>query len=346
MSECILGIDTSNYKTSLAVLDPENIISDIRQFLDVKQGERGLRQSDALFQHVKNLPEIFEQMREEYRGDFRAIAVSSKPRPVEDSYMPVFLAGESFARAVGSALNIPVISFSHQEGHMQAIRSYTEMGYMKEFLACHFSGGTCEVLQVKCREKPQISIPEGYSFIRGEGLFYDIEITGGSKDISFGQVLDRAGVAMGFPFPAGEKLDEIAVSAGRSSSMLTPIKVYDAQINLSGIDTQIKKKLQNLSLSRSVITSDEQVRDEMIREIFIRISDGIAEMLRQASSKTGLKDIIMSGGVSSSRFIRSYVSDQLDEEDIIVYFDDYDLATDNAVGTALLGGKYVWEQFR
>ena len=346
MSECILGIDTSNYKTSAAVLDPEHIICDIRRFLDVKQGEKGLRQSDALFQHIKNLPELFEELRQEYRGDFAAVAVSSKPRPAEGSYMPVFLAGESFARTVGAMLDIPVICFSHQEGHMQAIRSYTEMGFMEEFLACHFSGGTCEILRVKNRPRPQITISPGYSFVNGEGMFYDINIVGGSKDISFGQVLDRAGVAMGFSFPAGEKLDDIAARTKHASNMLTPIRVNDAQVNLSGIDTQIKNKLQNLSLSRSYITSDDQVRNEMIREIFVRISDGIAEMLRQASKKTGLNDIIMSGGVSSSRFIRSYVSDILDDEGIIVYFDDEDLATDNAVGTALLGGKYIWERYR
>ena len=171
-----------------------------------------------------------------------------------------------------------------------------------------------------------------------------VNIIGGSKDISFGQVLDRAGVAMGFSFPSGKQLDEIALKTRRSTSMLTPIKVIDGQINLSGIDTQIKNKIQSLSMSRSIMNVDEQTRDELIHEIFIRISDCLTELLRQASRRSGLQDIIMSGGVSSSRFIRSYVSDKLEEEGIIVYFDDNenDLATDNAVGTALLGGKLIW----
>ena len=346
-NDYILGIDTSNYKTSAAVLNPDNIICDIRRFLDVKQGERGLRQSDALFQHVKNLPELFEEIQEDFDGrKIAAVAYSSKPRPVDGSYMPVFLAGEGFARSIAAMLDVPCISFSHQEGHIQAIRSYTEMGTMDEFLACHFSGGTCEVLHVKSREFYPVEELNMYRHIAGEGLFYDIRIVGGSKDISFGQVLDRAGVAMGFPFPAGQRLDEIALKTRKASNMLTPIQVIDGQINLSGIDSQIKRKLSNLSLSKSVLTSDEQLRNELIREIFVRISDGIAEMLRQASHKTGLKDIVMSGGVSSSGFVRSAISDQLEAEDIIVYFDESDLATDNAVGTALLGGKYIWEQFR
>ena len=358
----ILGIDTSNYKTSVCVLNHDSIICDLRRFLDVEQGERGLRQSDALFQHLKNLPELMEEVEECFDGQISAVAYSSKPRPVEGSYRPVFLAGEGFARAVGTALRVPVFSFSHQEGHIQAIKSYTEMSEIDEFLACHFSGGTCEVLRVRTvGEDPRIladsirsdeqDLPlkkAGYQLIPAEGAFYEIQIVGGSKDISFGQVLDRAGVAMGFPFPAGGKLDEIACSSGRTSSMLTPIRVIDGEINLSGIDTQIKNKLKNLSLSGSVFNADSQIRDELVREIFLRLSEGITEMLRQASRKTGLKDVIMSGGVSSSRYIREHICDPLEEEDIIVYFDEdeNELATDNAVGTALLGGKFIWDDLR
>ncbi|MBQ9016425.1 MAG: hypothetical protein IJ109_09990 [Firmicutes bacterium] len=351
--EYILGIDTSNYKTSVAVLSRDHIECDIRKFLDVKQGERGLRQSEALFQHVKNLPELFETACNEFsregnlREDIRGIAFSSKPRPQEGSYMPCFLAGESFARSLGAVLNVPVIGFSHQEGHIQAIKSYTEMASMDEFLACHFSGGTCEVLRIRSRDYDPSNLIRGshFQWVRGEGAFYDVEIIGGSRDISFGQVLDRAGVAMGFSFPAGAQMDEIALRTRKSTNMLTPIKVTGGEINLSGIDTQIKNKLSSLSMTRSIINVDQQVRDELIREIFVRISDCLTELLKQASRRSGLKDIIMSGGVSSSRFIRSYVSDRLEEEDIIVYFDDNenDLATDNAVGTALLGGKLLWD---
>ena len=347
---CVLGVDTSNYKTSIALLNDEDILFDIRRFLDVKQGERGLRQSDALFQHVKNLPELFDEASEEAGFDLSrsiaAVSYSSKPRPAEGSYMPCFLAGESFARSLAAVLDVPVIGFSHQEGHIQAIKSYTEMADMDEFLACHFSGGTCEVLHIRNRAYDPYHLirGDGFQWVHGEGAFYDVDIIGGSKDISFGQVLDRAGVALGFSFPSGRQMDDIAMKTRRSSSMLTPIKVIDGQINLSGIDTQIKNKIQSLSMSRSIMNVDDQIRDELIREIFIRISDCLAELLRQASRRSGLQDIIMSGGVSSSRFIRSYVSDQLEEEGIIVYFDDNenDLATDNAVGTALLGGKLIW----
>ena len=255
MKNLYLGIDTSNYRTSAAVVDSEGIILTQKAvLLDVPEGKRGLRQSEVFFMHSNRLPGYIEEIFG--LADpvcIKAIGVSERPRRIEGSYMPCFLAGVNAAREIAAALKVPVYCFSHQEGHIQAIKSYTEMADMDEFLACHFSGGTCEVLHIKGRDYDPYNLIRGNAFqwIHGEGAFYDVNIIGGSKDISFGQVLDRAGVAMGFSFPSGKQLDEIALKTRRSTSMLTPIKVIDGQINLSGIDTQIKNKIQSLSMSRS-----------------------------------------------------------------------------------------------
>ena len=159
----ILGIDTSNYKTSVAVTDRKgNIVCDYRELLKVKQGEKGLRQSDALFQHIKNLPRLLEETMNIHQHDFDAVAYSSKPRPMENSYMPVFLAGSGFAKAAAAAMNVPVVGFSHQEGHMEAIRAYSPFQTEDRFLACHFSGGTCEVLDVSETDLRKDGMPKQY----------------------------------------------------------------------------------------------------------------------------------------------------------------------------------------
>lgn len=314
-SKYVLGIDTSNYKTSVAVIDDnQSIICDIRRFLEVKQGEKGLRQSDALFQHVKNLPEMIEEVRAEFEGALDAVAYSSKPRPLEGSYMPVFLAGESVARAIGASLDIPVYGYSHQEGHIEAIKAYSSLKEEKQFLACHFSGGTTEVLNVSALE-------DGYK----------IDIVGGSKDISFGQVLDRAGVALNLNFPAGELLDNIAVEANEETKVLTAIKVKDGWLNLSGMDTQ---------LGRAIAISTDY--EPLIREVFHKVADAMVKMAVQCAEKTGIYKLIMAGGVSSSQYIRTHISGTLAEYGISVSFNNGGLAQDNAVGTALLGGKAIW----
>lgn len=109
-----LGIDTSNYKTSVAVTDRRgNILFDKRIFLTVKKGERGLRQSEALFQHTNRLPDILSEAleNENIRNNICRVCVSSRPRPVDGSYMPVFLAGISAAKCISSALNVPLYRF-------------------------------------------------------------------------------------------------------------------------------------------------------------------------------------------------------------------------------------------
>jgi len=311
----ILGIDTSNYKTSVAVVDDnQSIVCDIRRFLNVKQGEKGLRQSDALFQHVKNLPELIEEVRNNFSYNISAIAYSSKPRPVDGSYMPVFLAGESLAKSMAAALDVPVYDFSHQEGHIEAIKAYSHFSNEEQLLACHFSGGTSELLKVTQNHKG-----------------YDIEIIGGSRDISFGQVLDRAGVMLGFEFPAGERMDKIALSADNSSRSLTPIKVKDAFLNLSGIDTQIKRTLEN--------NENRTINYSFIREIFENIADAMFKMVVQGAEITNNSKVLMAGGVCSSLFIKNILTNKFSESGIQAAFDETGLSQDNAVGTALLGGK-------
>ena len=310
MKKYVLGIDTSNYKTSVAVCAGDEVICDVRRFLQVKQGERGLRQSDALFQHVKALPELMNELRESFDGEISAVAYSSRPRPVEGSYMPVFLAGQSVAESVAEALKVPAYAFSHQEGHIEAVRRFCELRDTEEFLACHFSGGTTEVLHVK----PSRDRPAGF----------DIDIVGGTRDIAFGQLIDRVGVAMGMKFPAGEYLDRLALSANHPTDVLTAIKVQDAYVNLSGIDTQIRKHILS-----------GETNAPLARELFMKINLAVSKMVEQAREKTGISDVLMAGGVSSSMFVRDKLTS--------VCYGKPELSGDNAVGIALLGGRNIWD---
>ena len=149
--EYFLGIDTSNYKTSIAVVDGfGKIIADERKFLTVKKGERGIRQSEALFQHINNLPVLLESLTNylEIKNRIKAVAVSKKPRPLENSYMPVFNAGYSIGKSLSYILGIPLYEFSHQEGHIEAIKFNNFVPQSLKFIAFDFSGGTTEAILV------------------------------------------------------------------------------------------------------------------------------------------------------------------------------------------------------
>ena len=395
----ILGIDTSNYKTSIAVVDREkHIICDLRRFLTVKQGERGLRQSDALFQHIQNLPALMEEMRTEFDGKISAIACSFRPRPEAGSYMPVFLAGSGFARSAAAAMNIPLVGFSHQEGHMEAIRAYSSFQTVDRFLACHFSGGTCEVLDVSETDLRKDGMPK-LDFAKDNGapaksikkakkphpadpaerVAYTMHITGGTKDISFGQVLDRVGVALGMEFPAGGHLDQMAqkfceaekaenpgtIFAGADRDMLrsakeacrlTPVKVQDGWLNLSGLDTKARTRIDRLGLARDDETTglgstaqtwehDLQKKLQtyaLATELFTKTGKAASDMIVQCAEHSGQKHVLLAGGVASSRFLRSHMIEILNSKGVTAVFGDEMLSQDNAVGTALLGGKYLW----
>ena len=312
----LLGIDTSNYKTSVAIVDTEGtIICNYQEFLEVKKGERGLRQSNALFQHVMKLPDLVEQALSHVDpASISAIAVSNRPRPVEGSYMPVFNGGVSIARTLCAALKVPLQYFSHQEGHIEAVKFYSSMAKEQSLICFHFSGGTSEALLV---EDP------------GDGSPMKIDIVGGSKDLAFGQVLDRLGVALGMDFPSGQELDEIACSTPLTGPNILPkIKCQDGYINLSGIETKCQ---------RSIGQVDDR---ELICMTFQRLAEAITAMCSQLSEQYQMKKVLFAGGVSSSQYIRNYLQEHLPELDIC--FGEPKLSTDNAVGIALLGGKKLW----
>ncbi|MBQ2094548.1 MAG: hypothetical protein II474_01475, partial [Firmicutes bacterium] len=194
MRKLVLGLDTSNYTTSAAVTDAETreILADERILLRVKPGEKGLRQSDALYQHWNNLPVLLERILPAYGGEIGVIAASEKPRAQDGSYMPVFTAGVNAARILAAQTGARLCFCSHQEGHIRAAAlSYrADPDLMEPLLCAHLSGGTLELV-----------------LRRGDG---SCEVVGGTKDISYGQLLDRMGVDLGYPFPAGKTIDDLA----------------------------------------------------------------------------------------------------------------------------------------
>lgn len=297
MNKCVLGIDTSNYRTSVSLVDlNEKIIANERKLLQVKKGELGLQQSYALFQHIQNLPQLIEKVMNN-DVEIVALSASTRPRNIEGSYMPVFLAGESMAKSISASLNVPCYFFSHQEGHFASARLNTPLTESDRYIAFHFSGGTTEA--VLCENN-------------------EFKIVGGSLDLALGQVIDRVGVKLGYEFPAGKYLDEI-VTGEDTNIKITPVKVKDGFFNLSGLETQLYKLIEQ-GIQNDVI----------VNLLFSEILSLIKMTKVQLKEIYNVDKFLFAGGVSSSRFIQNNIDG---------YFTKEDLSGDNAVGIALLGGK-------
>lgn len=311
MSNVYLGIDTSNYKTSVAAVSEKGtVLYERSEFLKVKQGEKGLRQSDAFFQQSNKLPDFIKELFSVIDpSDVKAISVSSRPRRVEGSYMPCFLAGSNAAKEIAASLVIPVHEFSHQEGHASAVIDPED----DNVLFFHLSGGTTEFL--KCIRDQQ---------------GYDMKIVGGTRDISFGQLLDRIGVKLGHSFPAGKYLDEIASSCVFTSKQLPKVKIEEAFFNLSGIETKCLRLTDTL---------DEDAISELINELFNMIADIIFRSAEYLSDKFNILTVYIAGGVASSITVRKRIAELCDSSDrhLKIRFGSPHLSGDNAVGTAKLG---------
>ncbi len=294
----ILGIDTSNYTASAALIDSEgNILKDERQMLQVKKGTTGLRQSEVSFRHMDILPSLLEKTIGQSIDDIEAVAVSARPRPYADSYMPCFKAGTSAGRIISFALGVPLYEFSHQEGHICAAAK----GDPGRCIFCHFSGGTTEI------------------------LVYDhghVSIEGGSLDISLGQLIDRTGVLLDLAFPCGRAMDEAALNESVAKRRFRAVKCQRGYFNLSGLETQLK---------RSIEAGDSRL---ICGELFLLIKDCVASAVEQVREKTGIEEVLMGGGVSASGYLR---------RELPYKFAPADLAGDNAVGIALLGGSRLWQ---
>lgn len=299
----VLGIDTSNYTTSVAVVD-DGGFRHAREILDVKEGERGLRQSDALFLHVKNLPHLIESLS---AGTVDAVAYSSRPRAVEGSYMPCFLAGEAVARSVAATLGVPCCAFSHQAGHIEAaVRTCgAELG--DEFLAFHLSGGTTEILYARADEN--------------EGWLCDI--LGKTLDISAGQLIDRTGVLLGLKFPCGNELEKLAAACADRIKDARPT-VKDGSCNLSGAENKIQKFI----LSGAP-------REYVARYAIEYVGRTVCDMTAAAREKYPSLPVVYAGGVMRNEIIRKMLVSAFDN----ICFAAVELSSDNAVGTAYLGYK-------
>lgn len=319
MSRVYLGLDTSNYKTSIAAVNGQGeVLFERSELLEVKQGERGLRQADAFFAHSGRLPGYFSELFDAVDpGEVTAAGVSSRPRRVEGSYMPCFLAGINAAGIIASSLKVPVYSFSHQEGHAAAVLG-DEDG---EVVFMHLSGGTSEFL--RCRQDAR-----GYS----------MDIIGGTMDISIGQLMDRTGVALGYRFPSGAYLDELAynklgscgfdTSSFEGHDLFPKIGLNDGRFNLSGAETR---------LLRYIESNPDADRESLSATIFVHISRLLAESADTLSASCGARRVYMAGGVASSLTLRKLIDLMPHECEIV--FGSPDRSGDNAVGTALLARR-------
>lgn len=308
----IIGIDTSCYTTSIAAITlNREIIFNEKKMLKVKNGERGLRQSEAVFQHIKNFGEISQQIKKYFNNKnykIELICASNKPRNLEESYMPVFEVGNNFAKTIASLCDCKMINTTHQENHIAASLYGCKKENLNKFLSVHMSGGTMEILLTE-------KIKKGY----------ETKIVGGTKDISFGQLIDRVGVKMGYDFPAGIYIDKNAISCKEDIKVGLKTSVKESFINVSGVENQAYKLMEeknNNYVSKAVMNS---------------IIKSLEKAIVFSCEKFEIYDVVFVGGVASSKYISNVLTKKLLKKGIDSFFTESVYSSDNACGCAIIG---------
>ena len=294
-----IGFDTSNYTTSVALFDGKNVVNK-KKLLTVKQGERGLRQSEAVFQHTVNMPELISELKFDKKID--AVGVSTRPRNIDKSYMPCFLVGVNNAVSFSKSLGVDLYKTSHQIGHiLSALYSVDRLDLINEkFIAFHVSGGTTEALLVE---------PDENEIIKAT-------VIAQSLDLKAGQAIDRTGVLLGLTFPCGKKLDEMSLKCEKEFRHRLSFKNLDC--SLSGVENKVKNMVGNTN------------ENEIAKFVITYIADTIDKMTENIIDKYGNLPLVFAGGVMSNTIINERISKKYN-----AYFAKPELSCDNAVGIAI-----------
>ncbi len=300
----VIGIDTSNYTTSIAFFngtDGENC----SKLLPVQAGQLGLRQSDAVFAHTKSLPELSGRLFCNVAPEgIEAIGVSTRPRAVEGSYMPCFMVGYSHGKMLADLLHVPLIEVSHQQGHVAAsLWSAGRLDLMdKPHLAWHLSGGTTELLLVET-----------------EGKNVKCTRIGGTTDISAGQLIDRTGVLLELPFPAGKHVDRLSVSAVEKD--LFKVKCQKMEFSLSGVQNKVEQY--------NTCHSPEETAGFALR----CVCHAVLQATQNARKEYPGLEVVFSGGVASNTMLRAKL------KPLNPVFSEPAFSADNAMGVAVLAHR-------
>lgn len=307
MKGAVLGIDTSCYTTSVACFGETGVLYDGRTLLPVQKGDRGLRQSEGVFLHTRQLPPLVEAAFCAVSPDIvKAVACSRAPVDRGDSYMPVFLAGLGVARALAASLQVPLVPLDHQSGHIRAALIGNEERMNDPFYAVHLSGGTTDLLAVEPK---------------GPGAFA-IEPLGCSEDLHAGQLVDRVGVLMGCGFPAGKELEALAEQATKRALRI-PASVRGLSCSLSGAESAARRALDR-----------GEDPAEVAYGIYDLLARTLTKLLTNAVARHGERPVLLCGGVASSRLLRELLQQRTE---LPVFFGESRLSSDNAVGVAALG---------
>ena len=305
-----LGIETSCDETAVAIYDSKDGIvgESIHSQMKMHAEYGGVVPELASRDHCLKIVDVLKDALGNNPIDsIDQIAYTSGP-----GLLGALLIGESFAQGLSTALNIPLISINHLEGHlMSPMMEFPEI--KMPFICLLVSGGHSMIVDVK--EKG------------------NYEIIGQSQDDAVGEAFDKVAKLLDLPYPGGPHIEKLALE-GDPSSYNFPrpmINSDNLDMSLSGLKTSVLYTVQK------ILELDHVKKANIAASFQKAVTDLLVAKIKKAVEKTNRKDVIIAGGVAANKFIRSEFKELEDLLGIKVYYPDLKYCGDNAAMIAFVG---------
>ena len=317
MSEIILGIESSCDDTSAAVLQGEYLLSNVMASQEVHRKYGGVVPELASRAHQQNILPVVNQAIAEAGitlDDVDAIAYTRGP-----GLLGSLLVGTSFAKGLAISINKPMVDVNHLQGHILS----------------HF-------IKQKGKEEPSPSFPYlallvsgGHSQIVRVDDYLSFEVLGKTIDDAVGEAFDKCAKLLDLGYPGGPVVDRLAKLGDPKRFAFARPQISGFDYSFSGVKTSL------LYFLRDNLAENENFIKENINDIcasFQRtLIDVLMNKLVKAAKATGIKDIVIGGGVSANSELRQRIVAEGEKRGWRTFVPEFKFTTDNAAMIAIAG---------
>ena len=320
----ILAIESSCDDTSAAVIQNKHILSNVIANQVIHQKYGGVVPELASRAHQQNIIPVVDQAIKQAKinkKDIDAVAFTKGP-----GLLGSLLVGVSFAKAMGLALDVPIIDVNHMQAHILAhfIDDHINPSPKFPFLCLTVSGGHTQIVRVND--------------------YLNFELLGETIDDAAGEAFDKSAKILGLPYPGGPLIDKYAKDGNKHAFAFGKPKVKGYDFSFSGLKTSILYSIQkNQKENPNFIKENLNDLCASIQHAIVSI---LMEKIAYASQSTNIKEIAIAGGVSANSSLRQSLKDLEIDSDIKTYIPPFSYCTDNAAMIAVTAYfKYLKNDF-
>lgn len=309
----VLGIESSCDETGAALIsDKDGLLADaLYSQIDMHRAYGGVVPELASRDHIRRAVALVDEVlvkAGKTRADIDAIAVTEGP-----GLAGALLAGAGVAHAIGWALDIPVLGVHHLEGHLLAAR-LSDPAPEFPFLAVLVSGGHTQIMKVE--------------------RFGSYEMLGQTLDDAAGEAFDKTAQLLGLPYPGGPAVSKLAEDGTSGAIELARPMIHAPNLDMSfsGLKTSVLT-----AVHAAEDPTDETFRRNLARGFVDALVDVLAAKLVRAMKQTGLKNVVVAGGVSANRQLRNRLTGEVRRRRGQIFYPPMRLCTDNGAMIAAAG---------